>query len=65
MTGVSNHVLETLRKQIRLQMNDIADNLIGGNCKDFADYTHQVGQIKGLAGAERELIDLAEKIENA
>jgi len=65
MTGASTHVLETLRQQLREQMNDVTDNMVGGNCKDFPDYTHQVGIIKGLAHAERELLDLDERIENA
>jgi len=33
-----------------------------GSALDWADYRHKVGVIEGLAKAERELLDLAEKL---
>jgi len=65
MSGVSDNALDALHTQIREKMNQISDNMICGACKDFADYTHQVGQVKGLAMAERELLDIVEAVENA
>ena len=65
MTGISDNVLTTLQKELRTHMNDITDDMVGGSCKDYSEYTHQTGLIKGLAIAERELLDLNERIENA
>lgn len=45
------------QNDIRRQMNDIADYMANGNCEDWADYKYQVGIIRGLALAERLLID--------
>ena len=65
MIGVSDNALELLKELIRTQMNNITDNVATGSCTDFADYAHQTGIIKGLALAERELLDLLERIDNA
>lgn len=54
---------EELRKRIRQDMNDIADHVATGGCKDFADYKERVGEITGLAKAERYLLDLVEAAE--
>jgi hypothetical protein len=38
-------------------MNDFGDDMITGECKDWAAYQRQVGVMEGLARAERILID--------
>ena len=43
-----------LRDQLRRYMNDITDSLATGSAKTFEQYQRQVGQIEGLANAERE-----------
>jgi hypothetical protein len=53
-----NQVLEALRGSIRRIMNDAADHLAAGGCQDYSQYSHQTGVIKGLAIAERELLEL-------
>ncbi|MCW3977876.1 MAG: hypothetical protein NWE77_08085 [Candidatus Bathyarchaeota archaeon] len=60
---LSVNALETLREEIRKMMNEWSDHLSSGGCKDFAEYTHGTGVIKGLALAERELLDLNKRIE--
>jgi|TARA_R100000687_G_scaffold28538_1_gene24025 hypothetical protein len=54
-----------LRKLIRERMNEVTDNLVTGSASNFPDYRHEVGVIEGLAWAERELLDLVERIEAA
>ncbi len=54
---------EELRKRMRADMNELADHVAAGNCKDFAEYKHLTGQILGLAAAERHLLDLIELAE--
>ena len=54
-----------LREQIRTDMNNYADDLAGGICRNFEEYQKLCGVIQGLATAERYLIDLAEKVEKA
>ena len=54
-----------LREQIRTDMNNYADDLAGGMCRNFDEYQKLCGVSQGLATAERYLIDLAEKVEKA
>lgn len=54
---------DTLRKQIREQMNNYADDVAGGACATFDEYKRLCGVIEGLAIAERFLLDLREKVE--
>lgn len=53
-----------LRKKIRDDMNNYADDLASGQCRNFDEYQKLCGVIQGLATAERYVIDLAEKVEN-
>lgn len=52
-----------LREYIRKDMNNYADDLAAGVCKNFDEYQKLCGVIQGLAIAERYVIDLAEKVE--
>ena len=54
-----------LREKIRTDMNNYADDLAGGVCRNFEDYQKLCGVIQGLATAERYVLDLAEKVEKA
>jgi len=56
-------VLETLRDKLRADMNNYTDDLANGQCSSFEQYKELCGVIRGLAFAERHLIDLAENIE--
>ena len=53
-----------LRDQLRRYMNDITDSLATGSAKTFEQYQRHVGQIEGLAIAERELLNLAKQDED-
>ena len=39
-------------------MNELTDNVALGGAKSFEEYNRLVGQIEGLAIAERELLNL-------
>jgi hypothetical protein len=52
-----------LRKQLRDQMNNYADDLATGQCTTFDQYQKLCGVISGLAIAEGLLLDLLEKVE--
>ena len=54
-----------LREKIRTDMNNYADDIAGGTCRNFEEYQKLCGLIQGLVIAERHLIDLAEKVEKA
>ena len=54
-----------LREQIRNDMNNYTDDLAGGVCRSFDEYQKLCGVIQGLAVAERHLLDLAKKVEEA
>jgi len=42
-------------------MNDHADHISTGACKDYSEYQKMVGIIEGLALTEREVLDWVEK----
>ncbi len=56
---------EELRKTIRRFMNEITDNIALGSAKSFEEYNRMVGQIEGLAIAERELLSLQQNLEQS
>ena len=50
-----------LKKRLREAMNQHADHISTGACKDYSDYQKMAGVIEGLALAEREVLDWTEK----
>jgi hypothetical protein len=54
-----------LREKLRTDMNNYADDLAGGSCRTFEEYQKLCGVIQGLAMAERYILDLAKKAEDA
>jgi len=49
---------DELRSSLRRYMNELTDNVALGGAKSFEEYHRIVGQIEGLAIAERELLSL-------
>ena len=58
-----HNFVAVLREKIREDMNNYADNVATGGCVDYGAYKELCGVIRGLAMAERHLLDLAEKLE--
>lgn len=56
-------VFQALRDKLRADMNNFTDDLANGQCTSFEQYKELCGVIRGLAYAERHLIDLAENVE--
>jgi len=54
--------MEAMRNKLRTDMNNYADDLANGQCTSFEQYKELCGVIRGLALAERHLLDLAEKM---
>jgi hypothetical protein len=54
-----------LRKKIRDDMNNYADDVATGQCGTFDQYQKLCGVIQGLAIAEGYLLDLAKQIEES
>ena len=59
---MSDDALSLLRKKLRKQMNEIADLLSLGSAKNMEEYRKMCGIIEGLAWAEREVIDLEDRL---
>mgnify|MGYP003145480255 FL=1 len=59
---MSDDALSLLRKKLRKQMNEIADLLSIGSAKNMEEYRKMCGIIEGLAWAEREVIDLEDRL---
>lgn len=61
---MSDDVLTLLRKKFREQMNELADHLALGSARDIEEYRKVCGMIEGLAWAEREVIDIEDRLRN-
>ena len=59
---MSDDALSLLKKKLRDQMNEIADLVSLGSAKNMEDYRKMCGIIEGVAWAEREIIDIEEKL---
>jgi hypothetical protein len=62
---MTNQFAEALRKEIRKDMNNYADDLANGVCKSFDEYQKLCGVIRGLALAEEHLMALQQKVEES
>ena len=63
-----SNILETLRSNLRREMNEVADHVATGGCLGTGDpqavameYAKQCGKIEGLAMAERDLLEVLEQ----
>jgi len=65
MTAATDNVLLVLRDTLRDKMVEINDHLASGGCKDYAEYRYFCGCLRGLGEAERELLDMNQRIEEA
>jgi len=54
--------LDLVNKKIREQMDQMADHMATGGCKSYDDYKSCSGVVAGLAVAEREILDIKERI---
>ena len=50
-----------LKGKLRELMNQHADHMATGACKDYSEYQKMAGVIEGLALAEREVLDWTDK----
>jgi len=55
--------VRVIKEKIRTDMNNYADDLASGTCRNFEEYQKLCGTIHGLAIAERYILDLAAKLE--
>jgi len=54
---ISKTLEEFFKKEVRSQMNELADIVAAGSVKSFDEYKFITGQIAGLAYAERIFLD--------
>ena len=59
---MSDDAFSLLKKKLRQQMNEIADLLSLGSAKNMEEYRKMCGIIEGLAWAEREIIDIEDRL---
>ena len=62
MDVLTLQAFEVLRDKLRTDMNNFTDDLANGQCSSFEQYKELCGVIRGLAFAERHLLDLAENL---
>lgn len=56
--------VKLFNEYLRKELNNYADDIATGVCADFAAYKELCGVIRGLALAERLLLDLAKEEED-
>ena len=54
-----------LREKIRADMNNYADDVATGTCRNFEEYQKLCGVIHGLALAEGYILDLMKNLDEA
>ena len=59
---MSDDALSLVKKKLREQMNEIADSVSLGSAKNMEDYRKMCGIIEGLAWAEREILDIEDRL---
>lgn len=57
--------LEVLVKAFREKREQLVEAVSSSQAKDYAEYRAICGEIQGLLFAEREVLDLAHKLENS
>ena len=62
---MSNQAFQYLAKEIDKLRGDQTTFLSGGGAKDFAEYRHLCGVIRGLTFAETFVNDLVQRMENS
>ena len=60
-----NEFARVIREKLREDMNNYTDDMANGVCQSFEQYQKLCGVIQGLAIAERYVMDLAKKVEDA
>ena len=58
----SDDVLSLLKKKLRDQINEIADSVSIGSAQNIEEYRKMCGIIEGLAWAEREILDIEDRL---
>lgn len=59
---MDTQALEYLDKKYKEEIKVIEESLARGGAKDFAEYQHQCGIVRGLLTALREINDLLRKV---
>jgi hypothetical protein len=63
--SLTQQFADAVRKEIRRDMNNYADDLANGVCKSFDEYQKLCGVIRGLAIAEEHVAALMKKVEQS
>ena len=56
--------LDVLNKRLNEEIKIAKENLGEGSAKDFEDYRFQCGKIHGLLLAQREILDLQQRLKD-
>lgn len=61
---MDNHdALSLVLRNLREQQNTLQEEMAKGCCKTFEEYKHMAGKMEGISVAEREILDMIERIE--
>jgi hypothetical protein len=62
MNRLTDDALAHLHNLILERIKVISGHIAGNACKDFSEYKYMTGKISGLEEAERELIELQQRL---
>jgi hypothetical protein len=60
---MDTQLLQYAVREIKKELDPVQTALLAGQAKDFAEYRHLCGVLRGLASAESILKDLVQKLE--
>lgn len=61
---MTTRLLEHLSSKISERAKALSDAMASGVCKDYPEYTHCAGQVRGLLAAQYEINDLVQKLKD-
>jgi hypothetical protein len=61
---MDTQIIDYLKSKYQEEIGSVQESLVGGNAKDYAEYQHLCGVIRGLLTAQRELNDLFQKMKD-
>ena len=62
---MDSKILALLSSKVEDKLTALRDFISSGSCKDFAEYNHCAGQVRGLLAVRYEIDDLVQTLKEA
>lgn len=61
---MTTRLLDHLSAKLSERVKTLSEAMANGVCKDYSEYTHCAGQVRGLLVAQYEISDLVQKLKD-